>query len=132
VAPAAKNSSVALREPSTSASTIMRWRVSSSSAARVSGSSVAAAGRAAIFIPFGAATDSHQLRNAQEMTKAGAGRLIAEPELTPGRLAQETFALLDRPAEVEALARNARSLAHPQAAREIVNLIEEAARPRGQ
>jgi UDP-N-acetylglucosamine--N-acetylmuramyl-(pentapeptide) pyrophosphoryl-undecaprenol N-acetylglucosamine transferase len=93
---------------------------------------VAAAGRAAIFIPFGAATDSHQLRNAQEMTKAGAGRLIAEPELTPGRLAQETFALLDRPAEVEALARNARSLAHPQAAREIVNLIEEAARPRGQ
>ena len=28
---------------------------------------IAAAGRAAIFIPFGAATDSHQLRNAQEM-----------------------------------------------------------------
>ena len=27
---------------------------------------VAAAGRAAIFIPFGAATDSHQLRNAEE------------------------------------------------------------------
>ncbi len=43
---------------------------------------VAAAGRAAIFIPFGRATDSHQLRNAQEMTNAGAGRLIAEPELS--------------------------------------------------
>jgi UDP-N-acetylglucosamine--N-acetylmuramyl-(pentapeptide) pyrophosphoryl-undecaprenol N-acetylglucosamine transferase len=93
---------------------------------------VAAAGRAAIFIPFGAATDSHQLRNAQEMTKAGAGRVIAEPELTPERLAQETLALLDRPTEVEALASKARSLAHPQAAREIVNLIEQAARPRGQ
>ena len=92
---------------------------------------VAAAGRAAIFIPFGAATDSHQLRNAQEMTKAGAGRLIAEPELTPERLAKETFTLLDRPTEIEALAAKARGLAHPQAAREIVNLIEQAARPRG-
>ena len=27
---------------------------------------IAAAGRAAIFIPFGAATDSHQLRNARK------------------------------------------------------------------
>src|SRR5437773_758319 len=39
---------------------------------------VAAAGRAAIFIPFAAATDSHQLRNAQEMARAGAGRVIPE------------------------------------------------------
>jgi len=91
---------------------------------------VAAAGRAAIFIPFGAATDSHQLRNAQQMTKAGAGRLIAEPELTPQRLANEIFTLLDQPAEIEALAKNARRLAHPQAAPEIVNLIEEAANPK--
>src|SRR5438045_7265675 len=36
---------------------------------------VAAAGRAAIFIPFGRATDSHQLRNPQEMARACAGRL---------------------------------------------------------
>jgi len=61
------------------------------------------------------------------MTKAGAGRLIAEPELTPERLAKEIFTLLDQPTEIEALAKNARSLAHPQAAREIVDLIEEAA-----
>ena len=33
---------------------------------------IAAAGRAAIFIPFGAATDSHQLRNAQEMVERAA------------------------------------------------------------
>jgi len=92
---------------------------------------VAAAGRAAIFIPFGAATDSHQLRNAQEMTKAGAGRLIAEPELTPERLAKEIFTLLDQPTEMEVLGKKARSLAHPHAAREIVNLIEEAVKPRG-
>lgn len=89
---------------------------------------VAAAGRAAIFIPFGRATDSHQLHNAQEMTKAGAGRLIAEPELSPERLTKEIFSLLDQPGELEALASKARSLAHPHAAREIVNLIEEAER----
>ena len=96
-------------------------------AGAITAAEIAAAGRAAIFIPFGAATDSHQLRNAQEMTKAGAGRLIAEPELTPERLAKEIFTLLDQPTEMEALAKNARSLAHPQAAREIVDLIEQAA-----
>jgi UDP-N-acetylglucosamine--N-acetylmuramyl-(pentapeptide) pyrophosphoryl-undecaprenol N-acetylglucosamine transferase len=96
-------------------------------AGAITAAEVAAAGRAAIFIPFGAATDSHQLRNAQEMTKAGAGRLIPEPELTPERLTKEIFSLLDQPAEIEATASKARSLAHPRAAREIVDLIEEAA-----
>jgi UDP-N-acetylglucosamine--N-acetylmuramyl-(pentapeptide) pyrophosphoryl-undecaprenol N-acetylglucosamine transferase len=89
---------------------------------------VAAAGRAAIFIPFGKATDSHQLRNAQAMTKAGAGRLIAEPELTAERLAREIFLLVDNPQETAELGTNARTLAHPEAAREIVDLIEEAVR----
>lgn len=97
-------------------------------AGAITAAEVAAAGRAAIFIPFGRATDSHQLRNAQEMTKAGAGRLIAEPELTAERLTKEIFALLDQPGEIEAIATKARSLAHPHAAREIVNLIEEAER----
>jgi UDP-N-acetylglucosamine--N-acetylmuramyl-(pentapeptide) pyrophosphoryl-undecaprenol N-acetylglucosamine transferase len=107
-------------------------------AGAITAAEVAAAGRAAIFIPFGRATDSHQLRNAQEMTKAGAGRLIAEPELTAGRLTKEIFSLLDQPRDIEAVATKARSLAHAHAAREIVDLIEEAERrasrkePRGQ
>jgi UDP-N-acetylglucosamine--N-acetylmuramyl-(pentapeptide) pyrophosphoryl-undecaprenol N-acetylglucosamine transferase len=67
------------------------------------------------------------LRNAQEMSRAGAGRLIPEPELTPRRMANEIFSLLDQPQEIEKLSSNARSLARPQAARDIVNLIEEAA-----
>ena len=97
-------------------------------AGAITAAEVAAAGRAAIFIPFGWATDSHQLRNAQEMTKAGAGRLISEPELTAERLTQEIFSLLDQPRDIEAISAKARSLAHPHAAREIVNLIEEAER----
>jgi UDP-N-acetylglucosamine--N-acetylmuramyl-(pentapeptide) pyrophosphoryl-undecaprenol N-acetylglucosamine transferase len=89
---------------------------------------VAAAGRAAIFIPFGRATDSHQLRNAQEMVNAGAGRLIPEGELTPERLTNEIFSLLDRPQEIEVLSPKARKLAYPNAARAIVDLIESVAR----
>jgi len=97
-------------------------------AGAITAAEVAAAGKAAIFIPFGRATDSHQLRNAQEMVNGGAGRLIPEPELTAERLAREIFSLLDQPGDIEELATKARSLAHPYAAREIVNLIEEAAR----
>src|SRR5208337_543293 len=98
-------------------------------AGAITAAEVAAAGRAAIFIPFGHATDSHQLRNAQEMAGAGAGRLIPEQELTADRLAREIFSLLDQPREIENLATSARRRAHPDAAREIVDLIEQAARP---
>jgi UDP-N-acetylglucosamine--N-acetylmuramyl-(pentapeptide) pyrophosphoryl-undecaprenol N-acetylglucosamine transferase len=97
-------------------------------AGAITAAEVAAAGRTAIFIPFGAATDSHQLRNAQEMVKAGAGRLIIEPELTAVRLTQEIFALLDHPKETERMAATAKSLARPNATREIVDLIESAAK----
>ena len=106
-------------------------------AGAITASEIAAAGRAAIFIPFGHATDSHQLRNAQEMVKAGAGKVIVENELTAERLTSEIFALLDQPAQLQQIAANARKLGRPGAARDIVNLIEEVAGvqanlPRGQ
>src|SRR5467141_1467959 len=97
-------------------------------AGAITAAEIAASGRAAIFIPFGHATDSHQLRNAQEMARAGAGRLIPEPELTPERLSSEIFSLLDQPGEIERQSCAARSLARPNAARDIVNMIEEVAR----
>jgi UDP-N-acetylglucosamine--N-acetylmuramyl-(pentapeptide) pyrophosphoryl-undecaprenol N-acetylglucosamine transferase len=97
-------------------------------AGAITAAEVAASGRAAIFIPFGRATDSHQLRNAQEMTNAGAGKVITEPELTEERLTNEIFSLLDQPREIEKMAMKARRLAYPHAARDIVDLIEEAAR----
>jgi UDP-N-acetylglucosamine--N-acetylmuramyl-(pentapeptide) pyrophosphoryl-undecaprenol N-acetylglucosamine transferase len=96
-------------------------------AGAITASEIAAAGRAAIFIPFGAATDSHQLRNAQEMVRAGAGRVIPESELTAERLCTEIFSLLDQPREIERMSNAASGLARPAAAREIVNLIEEVA-----
>ncbi len=96
-------------------------------AGAITAAEVVAAGRAAIFIPFGASTDSHQLRNAQEMQRAGAARLITEPQLTAERLVQEIFSLLDQPAELQAMAANARGLAKRHAVRNIVSLIEQAA-----
>jgi UDP-N-acetylglucosamine--N-acetylmuramyl-(pentapeptide) pyrophosphoryl-undecaprenol N-acetylglucosamine transferase len=95
-------------------------------AGAITAAEVAAAGRAAIFIPFGRATDSHQLRNAQEMVRAGAGRLITELELTAEKLSAEIFALIAQPFEIEKLSAAAHALARPEAARDIVNLIEEA------
>jgi UDP-N-acetylglucosamine--N-acetylmuramyl-(pentapeptide) pyrophosphoryl-undecaprenol N-acetylglucosamine transferase len=100
-------------------------------AGAITAAEVAAAGRAAIFIPFGRATDSHQLRNAQEMSRVGAGRLISETELTAEKLSGEIFALLDHPQEIEKLSKAARGLARPNAARDIVDLIEEAANVQG-
>jgi len=97
-------------------------------AGAITAAEIASSGRAAIFIPFGHATDSHQLRNAQEMARAGAGRVIPEPELTPERLTNEIFSLLDQPGEIERQSCAARSLARPNAARDIVNMIEEVAR----
>ena len=100
-------------------------------AGAITAAEIAAAGRAAIFIPFGAATDSHQLRNAQEMQRAGAGRLIPEQELTAERLTSEIFSLVDQPDQIEKQSNAARSLARPNATRDIVNLIEEAANVQG-
>src|SRR5882762_3312519 len=97
-------------------------------AGAITAAEIAAAGRAAIFIPFGRATDSHQLRNAEAMSKSQAARVIPEPELTPERLSSEIFSLLDQPQEIEKLSTAARGLARPYAARDIVNMIEEVAR----
>jgi len=100
-------------------------------AGAITAAEIAAAGRAAIFIPFGRATDSHQLRNAQEMVKANAGKLISEPELTAERLANEIFSLLDHPDELEQLSTRARAVGKPNAARDIVDLVEKAAGVQG-
>jgi UDP-N-acetylglucosamine--N-acetylmuramyl-(pentapeptide) pyrophosphoryl-undecaprenol N-acetylglucosamine transferase len=89
---------------------------------------IAAAGRAAILIPFRAATGDHQLRNAEMLERAGAARLIRQDELTPQRLAREVFSLLDQPQQICALEQGARALARPGAAEKIADLLEEMAR----
>lgn len=86
---------------------------------------LAAAGRPAVFIPFGAATDSHQLHNAQAMERAGAACVVVEPQATPERLAAEILGLLDHPARLVQMSRRARALGRPRATAAIVDLLEE-------
>jgi UDP-N-acetylglucosamine--N-acetylmuramyl-(pentapeptide) pyrophosphoryl-undecaprenol N-acetylglucosamine transferase len=90
---------------------------------------VSAAGRAAIFIPFGAATDAHQTRNASTMQDAGAARLLPQDELTPERLTTEIFSLLDQPRRIAEIEERARAFATPRAVDDIVDLLEGLARP---
>lgn len=89
---------------------------------------LAAAGRAAILIPFPGATDQHQLENARAMERAGAARVIVQPELTPERLAAEIRELMASPATLEKMETCARGLARPDAAARIADLVEKLAR----
>jgi UDP-N-acetylglucosamine--N-acetylmuramyl-(pentapeptide) pyrophosphoryl-undecaprenol N-acetylglucosamine transferase len=97
----------------------------------ISVAEISAAGRAAIFIPFGASTDAHQTRNAEAMQKTGAARLLPQDELTPARLATEIFSLLDQPQRLAEMEHRARALARPGAVEDIVDLLETVATPSG-
>jgi len=99
-------------------------------AGAITAAEIAAAGRAAIFIPS-KGDGQHQLRNAQEMSRAGAGRLISEVELTAERLTGEIFSLLDQPQEIEKLSTAARRTCPPLCRARHLNLIEEAANVHG-
>jgi UDP-N-acetylglucosamine--N-acetylmuramyl-(pentapeptide) pyrophosphoryl-undecaprenol N-acetylglucosamine transferase len=89
---------------------------------------LAAAGRAALLIPFPGATDQHQLENARAMEKAGAACVIVQAELTPERLAGEVRKLMASPATLERMETCARGLARPDAAARIADMVENLAR----
>lgn len=75
-------------------------------------SEVAAAGVPAIFVPFPAAVDDHQTRNAEFLVREGAALLIQERDLTPVRLANELRALIEAGrSRLSDMARKARAVA---------------------
>jgi UDP-N-acetylglucosamine--N-acetylmuramyl-(pentapeptide) pyrophosphoryl-undecaprenol N-acetylglucosamine transferase len=75
-------------------------------------SELAVAGLPAIFVPFAAAVDDHQTRNAEFLVNAGAAALIPEADLTPVSLANELHKLLaGGRAQLAQMAANARSIA---------------------
>jgi UDP-N-acetylglucosamine--N-acetylmuramyl-(pentapeptide) pyrophosphoryl-undecaprenol N-acetylglucosamine transferase len=99
--------------------------------ARAGGSvfEIAAHGVPAILVPYPRASGDHQSANARWMSGAGAAIVIPDDELSGPRLAREVAALLADPGRMAAMASAARSLARPQAAREVAHeLLEAAAR----
>ena len=86
---------------------------------------LAAAGRAAIFIPFAAATNNHQELNARVVERAGGGIVITESQLTPERLAAAIAGIASDPEKARQMGDSARSLATPEATKRIVDTIEK-------
>jgi UDP-N-acetylglucosamine--N-acetylmuramyl-(pentapeptide) pyrophosphoryl-undecaprenol N-acetylglucosamine transferase len=83
---------------------------------------LAAAGRAAVLVPFAAAADDHQRRNADVLVEAGAAVMILEGELSPERVLVEVARLLeDRDLRLR-MGVAAKALAHGDAAREIAGM----------
>lgn len=87
---------------------------------------VAAAGVAALFVPFPHAIDDHQTANARYLSDVQAAWLCPQVELTPDWLAdwlgQRTRT------ELQSVAERARHHARPQAAADIADVCEQAAR----
>jgi UDP-N-acetylglucosamine--N-acetylmuramyl-(pentapeptide) pyrophosphoryl-undecaprenol N-acetylglucosamine transferase len=91
---------------------------------------LAAAAKPALLIPFAAAADTHQRRNAEEMVKAGAALLLTETDLdVPGKLLAALVSLLSNPERLAAMAAAARTQAHPDAAERISNRLAALAQP---
>jgi len=91
-------------------------------------SEIAAAGLGAVFIPFPAAVDDHQTRNAQFLVAAEAAVLIPEADLTPLRLYEilrDLFA--EGRDKLAAMASRARALAVMDADVRLANACIEAA-----
>ncbi|MBI4487063.1 MAG: undecaprenyldiphospho-muramoylpentapeptide beta-N-acetylglucosaminyltransferase [Acidobacteria bacterium] len=89
---------------------------------------ITAAGKAAILIPLPTATDDHQRRNAEALGQAGAAEVLLQRDTTGPVLAQRILALAaDRDRRAQ-MAKTARSLARPDAARAIVDRALELVR----
>lgn len=84
---------------------------------------LAASAKPAVLIPFPQAADDHQRRNAEVMEQAGAARLLLEGELTPEALESTLREMLSQPGERAAMSKNARLLAHPDAAERIAGMV---------
>jgi UDP-N-acetylglucosamine--N-acetylmuramyl-(pentapeptide) pyrophosphoryl-undecaprenol N-acetylglucosamine transferase len=87
---------------------------------------LAAAGRPAILVPFDAAAGGHQLENARALERARAAVVITEKDLTAESLAGTVVALLGERERLVAMAQKIRSLAKPDAARDLARLLFEA------
>ena len=95
---------------------------------------LAAIGRPAVLIPYPYATDNHQTANARAFAEAGAGWVVAQPELRPDTFALYLENLLGDPAALSGAAQRARDFGRPEAARDLAQLAIElglGSRPQG-
>lgn len=83
-------------------------------------------------IPYPFARDGHQTENAAYFREAGAAIAREEKDWTPASFVQTVTGLLGEDERLLRMGRAARKLAHPDSARKILALIEEAIREKPQ
>jgi UDP-N-acetylglucosamine--N-acetylmuramyl-(pentapeptide) pyrophosphoryl-undecaprenol N-acetylglucosamine transferase len=85
---------------------------------------LAAAAKPSLLVPFAAAADEHQKRNAEAMVEAGAAVMLEEPDLdVPGKLLDALTGLLNDPDRLAQMGAKARTQAHPDAAERIADRL---------
>lgn len=90
-------------------------------------SELAAAGIAAVLVPYPHAVDDHQTHNAEVLVRAGAAVRIADGELDPTQLAERLQRLCTGRDVLVAMASRARSCARPDAASALLDRCLHAA-----
>jgi len=88
---------------------------------------LAVAGLPSVLVPLAIAMDDHQRFNAKLLVDAGAAESIPEKDFTPDRLAEVLSRLLTDPHELARRAAAARSVARPDAAERLADLVESVA-----
>ncbi|MEC7507340.1 MAG: undecaprenyldiphospho-muramoylpentapeptide beta-N-acetylglucosaminyltransferase [Actinomycetota bacterium] len=92
---------------------------------------VAVAGLPSVLVPLPGAPGDHQTANARALVDAGAAVLVVDGELDADRFAAEVDRLVDDPDRLASMAAAASSVARPDAAVAVVDLLEQhASRPR--
>lgn len=84
---------------------------------------ITAAGKAAIFVPFPAAADDHQNVNARALERAGGAVVVEESNLGAAYLVDTIAALIGDSGRLQSMSAAAKSLAHPKAVEEIVEMV---------
>ncbi len=91
---------------------------------------LAATARPAIIVPSMVTTGGQQLANAERVAATGGAVVVPDDELDGERLAAEVDALLADPDRLGQMSARIAALAAPDAARRVVDLVEEHARAR--
>ncbi|HEX8814194.1 MAG TPA: undecaprenyldiphospho-muramoylpentapeptide beta-N-acetylglucosaminyltransferase [Terriglobales bacterium] len=91
---------------------------------------VTAAGKPAIFVPFPAAADDHQKRNAEALVRARAAVMIEQAGLTRERLVETVVGVLRDRSKLETMGEAAWKMSHPDAAERIAAMAGRVARVR--
>ncbi len=88
---------------------------------------LAVAGRPSILVPFKAAADDHQRYNAKLLSDAGGAEVASEDVLTLDVFTRALATLLGDPGRLERMAAAASSVAVPDAAERLADLVEKTA-----